>query len=806
MRLREDAIVRSEYTKRHELQFLVKECNIEGESFSNIWGIRDKLGNAKQDMLIKQINEIPYDIEEYLKNPDDIFIHSDLDIPEKKQERIIAKQRLQIEDYDPDNFYKLNTNAGLIFCPHKSGNYGITDRFKDNQYYSNRGVLDRIAKMDFVDAGFFMGSGDNENKNSKVITEESFKNQDDFINNKTNLMIATKAFGMGIDKENIRYTIHINYPPSIESYVQEAGRAGRDGKIALSYILFNDQEFFVEEEKDDVNHDLDVNKFFHRNSFKGIEKEMSVIDELLTTIHYPDRTFELVNLIESELDIEVDCSYWKKGEGFGLHRLYIEKPKREGKLGFIDLDKLIGIPKDSIDSNISSSIFKLLIDYIKSQNIREPIHEWINRSEKRKGIGQILGEKSVNEKFEIVIGFYNDVSYRIEMLTKWIQKVVHSNFSKKDIYTLRKNSPNAEKFIEELRKKYSKFTNGEDLDFDEICSNRDQNRGFKSGHAINGFKNLYNGYRDKADTEKAIYRLSTLSIIDDYTVNFSGKTFTLIGTKKKDEDYKKYLRDYLLKYYSDKSADAKLRKLEYINESEPLKKYLRFLIEFTYNEIQKKRERAIEDMQNACQGALEPDRKPTWLKEYIDLYFNSKYARKDYEYEDNKGNLKNGSLYRDTTDKETERPKDDINIVWKYLQVVDEDTSGSQIDNIKHLRGATLRILRTRPDNYTMLLLNAFSLYMLEYRNKRYLEEAENLLINAFFSMQDKEPNWDEDNLREIYNKYTDTIKSKNEELIVFMDKYGFEFNFDNVLIKKILEQIKYTNASMDAINEKLFN
>lgn len=49
-----------------------------------------------------------------------------------------------------------------------------------------------------------------------------------FNENDLNLMVATKAFGMGIDKPNVRFTINFNHPSSIESFVQEAGRAGRD--------------------------------------------------------------------------------------------------------------------------------------------------------------------------------------------------------------------------------------------------------------------------------------------------------------------------------------------------------------------------------------------------------------------------------------------------------------------------------------------------------------------------------------------------------------------------------------------------
>ena len=64
-----------------------------------------------------------------------------------------------------------------------------------------------------------------------------------FNENKQSVMVATKAFGMGIDKPNIRYTIHVNHPSSIESYVQEAGRGGRDKRHAISYVLFDPTEY-----------------------------------------------------------------------------------------------------------------------------------------------------------------------------------------------------------------------------------------------------------------------------------------------------------------------------------------------------------------------------------------------------------------------------------------------------------------------------------------------------------------------------------------------------------------------------------
>lgn len=66
--------------------------------------------------------------------------------------------------------------------------------------------------------------------------------QQDWIDNKQQIIVATNAFGMGIDKPNVRFVVHIDLPDSLEAYFQEAGRAGRDGKIAYAIMLFSLQD------------------------------------------------------------------------------------------------------------------------------------------------------------------------------------------------------------------------------------------------------------------------------------------------------------------------------------------------------------------------------------------------------------------------------------------------------------------------------------------------------------------------------------------------------------------------------------
>ena len=113
--------------------------------------------------------------------------------------------------------------------------------------------------------------------------------QDDFLAGETNLMVATKAFGMGIDKPNVRLTVHLNYPGSLESFVQEAGRAGRDKKMALATIMYSPKTYPVINARtrqwSHFSADYTNNKFFYDSNFLGEEFELYVMELLMNGLN-----------------------------------------------------------------------------------------------------------------------------------------------------------------------------------------------------------------------------------------------------------------------------------------------------------------------------------------------------------------------------------------------------------------------------------------------------------------------------------------------------------------------------------------
>ena len=135
-----------------------------------------------------------------------------------------------------ERFLERNPNkTGIIYCTTRKGVEDVCDRLILQGYRATR---------------YHAGLSDKERK----------INQEEFQFDKAQIMVATNAFGMGIDKSNISYVIHFNMPKNIESYYQEAGRAGRDGEPAQCILLYSKQDvstnlFLIEKDKE--NEELD---------------------------------------------------------------------------------------------------------------------------------------------------------------------------------------------------------------------------------------------------------------------------------------------------------------------------------------------------------------------------------------------------------------------------------------------------------------------------------------------------------------------------------------------------------------------
>lgn len=549
-------------------------------------------------------------------------------------------------------------NSGIVFCPHVGWEFGVKKIYEV--------ITSRIPELTSVTDMYASGL-EEESGNYLEISQERFK-QD-----KTKLLVATKAFGMGIDKPNIRFTIHFNMPQSIESYYQEAGRAGRDKDKSYCYILYSPA--MIEERGENITVDKSLMRSFYNNSFKGAEKEKALIWELMNRVTFPKyfRIKELETIIQDEIDENIRLRLWQgtfaRRDGRVPKRLYINADEYPKGYGYIELYSSTLHPEDRPDRKIVSKreahelLEKCFNRLQELKNPNETFLEWITYCKDipdQDGVEKILKTVDLGTRHKVVIGFKNksfaDIAETLaDSNDAWDEALV----SKAYPYTV-----SGEEFFENLKREFKKKTD------------------IELGNRIDSLKekiiSQYVKIRDVSETFKAIYRMSVVGLIDDYEVDYKAETLIVYAVKKRDEDYIQQLVDYIGRYVS-ASQKARLRDDILAHKGKSvIQKCVGYLIDFTYSKIAKKRLEASTVMETAIQTGLDGGN----FEEFINTYFDSKYTPSLREF-----------LYDYSFD-----------IIWEYLR----DTKGEP-DSIAHLRGACDRLLIENPENPVLLLLRAFA-------------------------------------------------------------------------------------------------
>lgn len=334
-------------------------------------------------------------IELELENDDDIktpkeYCRKELefDVINDGQNKYSALINL-INEYKNDDFYK--DKCGIIFTPTVNSNF-----------YSNTiGCYDLSSKLskDFLeDVPFYSGSQpknylDNDFLNYKKLVQSNFKNDE------YKLLVATKAFGMGVNKGNIGYTIHFGIPASMESFYQEAGRAGREKSLfeqvsAKCTVLLSPMEIDNHCNENKTENNLD--ELWNPNTdYETIQKIAKSLHGDLNTQMFFFVSGE--NSIADDTDIIYKLYEYIKNKN--ENKVLIDNPKLFLSSNYSNLEKYIfklkqlGIIKDWT-VNFNSNQFELIVDNLTIENIRHSVEASIKKYDKEFSLDNLSNENS----------------------------------------------------------------------------------------------------------------------------------------------------------------------------------------------------------------------------------------------------------------------------------------------------------------------------------------------------------------------------------------------------------------------------
>lgn len=585
-----------------------------------------------------------------------------------------------------NNEYK---NAALVFCP-----------FAKKKIISAQDICNAKKESDKLYANMV------DYYHGQLKTDKKNEVQENFTNNKIALLYSTKAFGMGIDKPNIRFTVHTCVPESIEAFYQEAGRAGRDKNIAVNIIVTPP----LNSKYNDIP-DKSVYDFFLEQSFPNKEAFKSSAYELLSIkkmdiINYNDVLIREINKkeIPGDINFDYDCDNDEvilniKTSDHQNHKYNVR----------MDTEREIEIKRKS-DNFILNFLYEIYETFIKgffSDTIKD--NEKINannfnktfnmsRTDTSKSIIEGLIEATQSDKeIYCYIGLDNK-----RMLTNPVDDILRELLKNREMLSL---DVKLKKDIE----KQQRLSRHDRFNYDiknfypiykRICDkNKLEILNLKAFEALSAQISRDNNFAPIQDIqEKVLYYLGILGLYSDYERAYSPDYIKVKLNKINAE----YLKDRIKQYISGyETADyvrnkVNLSFLAQIGKTDIenlVKKSLEYIIDYSYDKIRTYRIKQNEVMYKCLQAYNYNNREIDNIAaftEEIYKYFESKYSEQ---------------LLHDIEN-------ENLALALKWINKIEQDVEEKNenlLENLSHLRSSALKVEEARPQSYTPYILYAYA-------------------------------------------------------------------------------------------------
>lgn len=616
----------------------------------------------------------------------------------------LASKFPKTEDGSIERFFRKENgkyvNIGLIFCPFaiKKGasveaiyNDLTNDEFANDFSFADNNIWKDIS-IDMYHA--------------KLKDTDKKKAQDKFIDGKTGILIATKAFGMGIDKSNVRFTIHTTVPESIESFYQEAGRAGRDKKDAVNIIIAPPHGVHYESMKD-----KEIFDYFLGISFPNKNVFLQQIYTLMDTPYITNKTMEgrmLEGLAKKEIG-ENEVSIDLNTEDEVVLNIKNRRNIIQYQIEMKDVDSVQFISKDRENKLHNNLLFSQYIGDIQhsinsqmktmrtSKNNFPQLFNMI-KNNTLESLSEVLSQLKKGESRDCRIGL--DKSF----LTNWIDEIIRALIQEK-----KEKNPNAELVLNHMelkdvmieRRKANNTKNDYDLKefyktYRSIC-NHNRLDGL-SALSEEEYEEFVEAVKPKWKSEfentqdKALYYLGRLGVYTQYERVY-GTDYAKIHVKAVDrEDLKQHIRRYIGSYETSDYVKRKV-KLDWLDSIddpvEQVRESLRFIIDYSYDKIRTFRETQCENMYNCIQNNDPSDENA--FTDSIYRYFESKYS---------------DQLLYDVK-------HETLSLPLRWVEKINEATNEGQnfLHELSHLRTSALKVIGARPQSFTPYFLYAYATF-----------------------------------------------------------------------------------------------